>query len=154
MVEDECRRWRAQLVRRCEGYLHSAADAEDAAQEALLRFVRAAGSMEAWPDERKKAWLWHTAANVCRDMLRRRAAARRALEALGAPCAQPMQPGALWRAVGRLPEPYRTVTLLYYRGGYSSQDIARRLRRPAATVRTQLARARKKLRALLEEELL
>lgn len=56
--------------------------------------------------------------------------------------------------MGRLPEPYRTVTLLYYRGGYSSQDIARRLRRPAATVRTQLARARKKLRALLEEELL
>lgn len=76
MVEDECRRWRAQLVRRCEGYLHSAADAEDAAQEALLRFVRAAGEMDAWPDERKKAWLWRTAANVCRDMLRRRALAR------------------------------------------------------------------------------
>ena len=55
----------------------------------------------------------------------------------------------LWDAVARLPEKLRVLIHLYYAEGYSTEEIAGLLDIPAATVRTRLRRARKRLKDLL-----
>ena len=60
------------LFRLCLVMLRNAADAEDAVQEALLRYIERAPEFESAGAER--AWLFTVASNRCRDALR---AARR-----------------------------------------------------------------------------
>lgn len=56
------------LFRLCLVMLRSAPDAEDAVQEALLRYIERAPEFESAGAER--AWLFTVAANRCRDALR------------------------------------------------------------------------------------
>ena len=58
----------------------------------------------------------------------------------------------LWQSVQKLKMPYREVTVLFYYGNLSVQDISRVTSTPAVTVRQQLFRARKMLAALLHKE--
>ena len=51
----------------------------------------------------------------------------------------------------RLKPRYRTVIYLHYYEGYRTEEIGRLLGRSSATVRSQLARARAKLKELLNE---
>ena len=57
----------------------------------------------------------------------------------------------LWKALAKLPDEQRMATVLYYIEGYGTAEIARVLGCSPITVRTRLARARKGLRALLDE---
>lgn len=56
---------------------------------------------------------------------------------------------ALERAVAQLPPGYRTVFTLYYIEGYEHREIATMLGHSAGTSKSQLYKARRKLRALL-----
>jgi len=47
------------------------------------------------------------------------------------------------------PNEYKTIVYMYYYEGYSTPEIAKMLKRPDATVRTRLARARKLLKRSL-----
>ena len=58
----------------------------------------------------------------------------------------------LWEQLRRLPEQHRTVLHLYYYEGLSTREMAALLGRREATVRSQLTRARQKLRDYLKEE--
>ena len=58
----------------------------------------------------------------------------------------------LWQSVQKLKMPYREVTVLFYYGTLSVQDISRITSTPAVTVRQQLFRARKMLAAQLHKE--
>jgi RNA polymerase sigma-70 factor (ECF subfamily) len=53
--------------------------------------------------------------------------------------------------VDRLPETYRSVMVLYYLEGFSTDEIAKILGSSSVSVRVRLHRAREELRALLEE---
>ena len=130
-------------------------DAEDAAQEAVVRAWRA------WPALRERtaarSWLISITINVCRDWLRGRFGQRRRLtESLtGAndeprPIAQlDADPGAsdhaaaldLRHAISTLDEELRTIVALRYYAGMDSTTIGAALGIPAATVRTKLRRA-------------
>ncbi|MFK7743402.1 MAG: sigma factor-like helix-turn-helix DNA-binding protein, partial [Planctomycetota bacterium] len=55
----------------------------------------------------------------------------------------------LAKAIVALPEPYRSVLSLHLHDGLNSQEISARLKRPAATVRKQMARAIQQLRTAL-----
>lgn len=55
----------------------------------------------------------------------------------------------VWRALAELPPALREVTVLFYFDDLKTEEIADILRIPHATVRTRLARARERLRALL-----
>lgn len=55
----------------------------------------------------------------------------------------------VWRALAELPQALRETTVLFYFDDLKSEEIARILRVPHATVRTRLARAREHLRGLL-----
>lgn len=58
-----------------------------------------------------------------------------------------------WKeALSNLEEKYRLILLLYYVEGFKTRDIGQILEIPEATVRTRLARGRKKLFVLYHEE--
>lgn len=130
-------------------------DAEDAAQEAIVRAWRA------WPELRDRtaarAWLISITINVCRDWLRGRFGARRRLtESLAGDGDEPRaiaqidaDPGAsdhaaaldLRHAITSLDEDLRVIVALRYYSGLDSTTIGAALGVPAATVRTKLRRA-------------
>jgi RNA polymerase sigma-70 factor, ECF subfamily len=57
----------------------------------------------------------------------------------------------VWRALAALSTEFRDVTVLFYFDDLTSEEIAAILGIPHATVRTRLARARERLRGLLDD---
>ena len=142
VTENENRLYRAALA-----ILGDPQEAEDAVQDAFLKLL------EKGPEklERPDAWLMRVLVNGCRSRLR-----------LG------------WRRVGPLPDTLpdlreeereeleelyalppadRAVIHLHYYQGYSTGEIAQLLGQRPGTVRFRLARARSRLKRLLEGEL-
>ena len=58
----------------------------------------------------------------------------------------------VWEAVKSLPVKYREVIHLFYHDGCSVREISNILKRPEATVRSDLHRGRERLRDILREE--
>ena len=58
----------------------------------------------------------------------------------------------LYRAFQTLEEKYRLPMVLHYVEGYNVEEVARMLRRPEGTVKSQLMRGRRKLRETLDGE--
>ena len=132
------------------------ADAEDAAQEALLR------AWQHWPTLREpgatRAWLLRITVNVCRNWQAGRfGTARRLSEPLDhsthdtlttQPLHEPQHAEALdlRQAVMTLPDDLRRVVALRFYAGMDSTEIGAVLDLPAATVRTRLRRALELLR--------
>ena len=152
----------AATITRVAAALIGVNDAEDAAQEAILRAWRA------WPELRERAsaraWLTSITINVCRDWLRGRFGARlRLTEPLedganaGGLALFDSDPGAsdhaaaldLRAAINALDEDLRLVVALRYYAGLDSTAIGAALGIPAATARTRLRRALGALRERL-----
>ena len=119
--------------------------AEEATQEAFVR------AWERWRRLRDRpwaaGWVTTTAMNLARRALRRRPDPIE--ETPGDP--DPDAGLDLWRAVGTLPLRQQQALILHYRLGMPSPDVAAAMRCRVATVRAYLARARAKLRPMLEE---
>ncbi len=135
------------------------AESEDLAQEVFVKVFRYIGGFRG--ESAFKAWLLRVTSNHVLMHFHKR---RRSLE-------QPTEDGetpvqvvrgtenhramrimdriALDRAVAQLPPGYRTVFTLYYVEGYEHREIARMLGHSAGTSKSQLYKARRKLRALL-----
>lgn len=129
-------------------YLKNIHDAEDAVQDVFLAYLRSTAVFSA--EEQRRAWLMTVTANRCRSLLR---SPRRQTEPLSEELAcLPAEESDLLRAVLALEEKYRLPIHLYYYEGYSIAEIAALLHRSAATVGSQLARGREKLKKMLEEE--
>lgn len=142
-----------------------AADARDAAQEALERTVRELARFE--PTRGAfRAWALTVTRNVCRDRLRRHKLERRAFEREGdahtlqAAGALPdperlaiAREGAtgLACALEGLPESMREALVMFHVGEASYEEIALALDVPLGTVMTWLFRGRQRLRAAIEE---
>jgi RNA polymerase sigma-70 factor (ECF subfamily) len=159
----------AQLVDRYKAPVYSLAyrmlgnsgDAEDAAQEI---FVRAYTKLATFDRGRRfSTWLLSIGSNYCIDVLRRRRATIVDLDdvAFAVPDQAPgpersavdqEQRRAVARAVQRLPETYRLVTVLRYYHDLSYEEIERTTGLSEATIKTRLFRARRQLEALLEQE--
>ena len=127
----------------------NAADAEDVYQDVFLPLLRQ--NEPDWDGEHLKAWLIRTTLNRCTD-LRRFRWKRSVLPLAEVPeLAGPVEDEAaeLWEAVAHLPEKLRTVVHLYYAEGWSTEEIAKVMDCPPATVRTRLHRARRSLKDLI-----
>lgn len=141
------------------GVLGSARDAEDAAQDAFLRALRARDALA----ERGalEAWLGQIARNAALDLGRRRERERALVEKAaahafrkGEAAPPPIEPDGdgLRAAIARLSEPEALVVTLRFLEGRSATEIAARLAEPAVTVRVRLHRALKRLRGIVGEE--
>jgi RNA polymerase sigma-70 factor (ECF subfamily) len=132
------------------------ADAEDLTQESFLSLLRRIGSFRG--ESAFTSWLYRLTTNqVLMHFRRRRArpeeqageATWRAARAGRDAAASGVDRVAVERAVGALPPGYRAAFLLHELGGYEHAEIARFMGCNAGTSKSQLHRARAKLRELL-----
>lgn len=135
-------------------------DLDDLLQEARLRAVRSIGAFEA--RSAFATWFSRIALNLAISELRRRRVAAAApldeADGASAPAADPSLHAErrelrerLADAVERLPAGLRIVFDLVHHDGETPLAIAGRLRLPAATVRTRLFHARRRLREALDD---
>ena len=153
------------VYRHCLQTLRHAADAQDAAQEAMLRAYRALPRFHG--ESELATWLYRIAHNVCLDMLKR-PRVRREVASLEALAQQGFDPPAtapdpeeaylrgseaerLQNAVTRLPDEWQTLLSLRYGDGLSYEELSGALRLELNTVKSRLNRAKAKLRAFLNE---
>lgn len=137
------------VYRICFSYMKNAADTEDMVQETFLKLMTHNRQFQS--DSHEKAWLIVTAANTCKDELRRW---KRRLEHLGP---QSVSSNTTYEpydnmldAILALPAKYKDVVYLHYYEGYHTAEIAQLLHRPESTVRNQLSRARTMLKKHME----
>lgn len=131
-------------------WFRNPADAEDAAQTAMLKLWQA--DTEFADDEHLRRWLVRVTLNVCRDMARSPWRRRTvSLEDLPEPAFSDEERRSVYREVMALPGKYRVPLYLYYYEGYSVAEIGELLRLNVSTVQTRLARARTKLKTTLTE---
>ncbi|MCF8044150.1 MAG: RNA polymerase sigma factor [Desulfarculaceae bacterium] len=136
--------------------------ADDLAQETFLSAKQNLASLR--EPGKLKSWLYRIARNKCLDHFRRATASReqsdeRAGE--GPDLKQNLVQLQLERSemsscvqekIGKLPEAYRTVLILFDLAGMSHQEIAEVLEEKEGTVKVRLHRARKALKELLARE--
>ena len=127
----------------------SAADAEDATQDALVKAWRALGRFRA--GEPFRPWLLRIVANEARN--RRRSAGRRlrlALRAAEEPAAPDVDRGALLDAVNELPDDAQAVIACRYLLGLSEHETAVALELAQGTVKSRTSRALDRQRELYD----
>ncbi len=138
------------ILRLAYSYVHNMADAEDILQETLIRILQADPQFENAAHER--AYILRTAANAAKNHLAysKRRETDELSEELVAEKREDLS--FVWEAVKQLPEISREVLHLHYYEGYKTAEIAAILRRREATVRSDLKRARERLKEILKEE--
>lgn len=156
-LEEVSRRHRGELVRTAYGMLGSVADAEDAAQDALLRLHRHGLDDVARPG----AWLARTLGRICLDRLRSARHRRETYvgEWLPEPVVEPVS-GPLERVeaaesvsfaflvlLETLTPPQRIALLLHDVLGHGYDDLAEVLDRSPGACRQLVARARAAVRS-------
>lgn len=147
-----------QLYRRHTPYLYQFAlrllggdevDAEDVVQETWIRAVEGFTAFR-WQAE-LRTWLGGITLNLCRGIFRQRDRAW----LLTGPSVEPVvnQPDVerldMERAIARLPDGYRTVLVLHDIEGFRHGEIAAALGTTTGNSKSQLHRARRAVRALL-----
>jgi len=127
------------------------ADAEDAAQEAMLRLWRTDTAFQS--EEHLRRWLVKVTVNECKRIALRPWRSRTAaLEECDGPVFEDRERRELFEAVMELPGKYRTPLYLYYYEGYAVNEVGELLDLRPSTVQTRLARGREKLKKMLTEE--
>jgi RNA polymerase sigma-70 factor (ECF subfamily) len=140
---------RERLLRICTG-LVGADHAEDVVHDVYLR-TRARHQQLSHPD-RFEAWVARSAVNLCYNRHRSQRRLREGLSriAAGRPVAAARDPG-LRELIEGLPPRERTVVVLRYGHGYSTDEIASLVGASAVNTRTILFRARRRLANQLRE---
>jgi RNA polymerase sigma-70 factor (ECF subfamily) len=144
------------LRRHAQSLLYSRADAEDLVQDCLETALQKAGSLQ--DPGRLRGWLFSILNNLFLMRLRREARRGRVLPieefadslAASVPPADRDRARDLARAMGRLSAEHRQILLLINLEGQSYQEAAEALGVPIGTVMSRLARARQRLRAVLQ----
>ena len=135
-------------------YMQNRQDAEEILQDTMIAYLLNAPVFA--NDAHARAWLLTTARNLSMNRLRYNRYRRHAdldetlSERLAAPSKE--DHSYLLEAVRKLPENMRESIYLFYWEGYSTSQIAVVLDRRETTVRSDLSRARKRLKDILKEE--
>jgi RNA polymerase sigma-70 factor (ECF subfamily) len=134
----------------CLGVLGNVHDAEDIAQDAMLKGLVKIKKLG--KGEQFEAWILQIAKNLCIDFLRR----RRHVKPLAGE--QPMQAGQrsqenheLEQAVRRLPRELRLPLVMYYFGKKNAKTIAEELKISHSGACQRIRTARKELHKFLTE---
>lgn len=137
----------AMVYRMAYSHLRSRADAEDISQEVFLRYYQKRPHFES--EEHRKAWLLRVTINRARTYVT--SAWFRCTvpleEAVTFPQEEQQQ---LDEALGQLSPGDRTLLHLFYFEELSIREISQLLHRKESTVRTQLTRARQRLKTILK----
>lgn len=137
------------LYRLAYSYLFNDADSKDVVQETILQLLRYDPTFADL--EKEKGWLMKTCANASRNRLRfnRNHQTDELDERLRQEEKEDLS--FVWEAVKQLNETEREVIHLFYQEGYQTKEIAEILNRKESTIRSDLKRAREKLKEILKE---
>lgn len=144
-------KYSAMIYRLAYARLQNISDAEDVTQEVLLKYIRSGKTFN--DEEHRKAWILKVTVNTIKTMAT--LAFRRhdvALEEAADMSYLPQESSGISEAIRQLPEKYRTVIHLFYFEDLSVNEIAKITGKTAGTVKSQLSRAREKLKELLSED--
>lgn len=135
----------------CIGMLGNIHDAEDIAQDAMLRGFAEINKLRR--GEQFGAWIVRITRNSCIDFFRRQKRVRQVEGEKVAEARQTISENhALQEAVRRLPRELRMPLVMYYFGDKSAKDIAEKLNISRSGVCERIRSARKALHKLLTEE--
>lgn len=138
------------LYRICVVMLGNEADAQDAVQDTICRYLER--RKEFRDGEHEKAWLIKVAQNRCRDMRRfQMRHPKVSLEEVTASYEDPEYSQVLVELIS-LPLPVKEAVYLYYIEGYKTTEVSEILGISVNAVKKRLQRGRKLLRLWLEEE--
>ena len=143
------------ILRLAFSYLHNREDAEDILQETMIKLVTQTPVFE--NEKHRKAWLMTVAANLSKNRIeynKVRDTAELNEELAGAEEEDRNVSddlSAIWKAVEQLPVNQREAIHLFYQEVYKTAEIAEITGRAEATVRSDLKRARDKLKSILKE---
>ena len=137
------------ILRLAYTYVHNLSDAEDILQDTLVQYLKTTPVFENAAHE--KAWLLRTAANLSKNRIRynRLRTTDELNEELIAEEREDLS--FVWEAISQLPVAQREIIHLFYQEGYSAAQIAAIVGRRESTVRSDLTRARKRLKTILKE---
>lgn len=152
-----------QLYFLCYHMMGNQQDAEDCAQEAMLKAYRAFDRFRG--DSKLSTWLYTIASRVCTDLLRKRkelvsldSLREEGFEASSDEPSPYMSLEAgerrrlLQEAIQRLPAQQRQVVVLCDLNGLSYEEAAAALDCPVGTVRSRLSRGRQELKRILSQD--
>jgi RNA polymerase sigma-70 factor, ECF subfamily len=141
------------------GMMGNGADAEDVAQEVMLKAWRALSSFKL--GSAFGTWLYRITMNACADELRRRKKKTVSMDEMREAGREPAIEGfeeqstdgsSIARALLKLGEEYRAALVLRDVQGYAYDEISVMLRCPIGTVRSRISRAREQMRSLLHTD--
>lgn len=153
------REYKHNLFRMAKSILHHDAEAEDAVSETIYKAYRRLHSLRSL--ESLKPWVMKILINECYAAAKRRSRLdyRPDVENAGLANAEagvPENAGdscrELWDAVSQLDQEFGAVVVLFYYEDLSIKEIAKILGLPEGTVKSRLARAKRKLKVLLAGE--
>ena len=155
------RRYYSPIVRLAFRITRDPDEAKDIAQDVFLRAFRSLDTL--LPERPFESWLFFVARNASLDAIRRRHRtdaidAKREMRPLELGpehiALRKEQAAQVRMALEGLPLKYRTVLELYYVSDLRYRDIAEALNIPIGTVKTHLSRAKRRLRAELDDSAL
>ena len=147
--EEMIRRYADTVYRLAYSYVRNRADADDLFQEVFLRYLRARPVFR--DPEHARAWFIRVTINRARSFFH--SAWHRHTEPLTEWAGEvTMEERALDEALNRLNKQDRLVIHLHYYEGYSTEEIAELTGKRPSSVRSQLTRARGRLREFLKED--
>lgn len=132
------------VYRICFSFMKNKADTEDMVQDTFLRLMMSGPEFQS--EKHEKAWLIVTAANLCKDSLRRAWRKNENIDDLPEMAGEDPVHNPVLDAILALPRDQKLVVYMYYYEGYSSAEIAQALGCRQGTVRSRLSRARDALR--------
>ena len=126
-------------------------DADDVLQNTFLKLLQTETDFK--DDEHIRKWLIRVAVNECKNLFSSFWRGKiGSLETLDIePVFLKKEENELYEVVKQLPKKYKIVVHLFYYEGYATAEIAQILHMKETTVRTQLVRARKRLKQQLKE---
>ena len=156
---------RARVYALCLRMTNNTAEAEDLTQDAFLQVFRKLATFRG--DSALSTWLYRVAMNTVLMHFRKKSLPKVSLDDVNREETRHLKreyggrDGQLWGAVDRialaramkeLPSGYRTIFLLHEVKGYEHQEIARRLRCSVGNSKSQLHKAKLKMRELLRDK--
>lgn len=134
----------------CLGMLSSTHDAEDIAQDAMLKGLKQLGKLR--NGSAFGSWITKIAKNMCINHMRRQKPCTTLTENLHEQEKLPAETERLQQALQKLAPEFRLPLVMYYFNGQSVKSVAQKLNISTSTVYIKLRNAIKQLQNLLSEQ--
>jgi RNA polymerase sigma-70 factor (ECF subfamily) len=142
------KRYYTQVFMVCLGILGNEHDAEEIAQEAMLKGFTQIKKLE--DASRFGPWIVAITKNLCINLIHRNQLSRQVVENITKPASsEPNDNDDLMAAIEKLSEDLRIPLLMYYFDGQNGKAVAEKLNLPAAKVYSMLREALIQLQVLM-----